>query len=90
MGGAGGGGERMGGAYNQIKKSVSKQAVSPFFLVHQAKHTTHAMTMHDCKMRDGRGTKKERPRIAKENGLSWSGDFFGERTEVLTGQACEI
>ena len=65
-----GGGERMGVLITRSNKSVSKQAVSPFFLVHQAKRTTHAMTMHDCKMRDGRGTKKERPRIAKENGLS--------------------
>ena len=33
--------------------------------------------------------KRETTRKARENGLSRSSDFFGMKTEVLTGQARE-
>ena len=37
-----GGGGRVGGAYNWTKKSVSKRALSLFFLIHQSKCARHA------------------------------------------------
>ena len=36
-----------------------------------------------------RHEKRETTCKARENGLSRSSDFFGVKTEVLTGQACE-
>ena len=36
-----------------------------------------------------RHEKRETTRKARENGLSRSSDFFGVKTEVLTGQARE-
>ena len=39
--------------------------------------------------RQERHKKRESNRKARENGLSWSSDFFVVKTEVLTGEALE-
>ena len=85
-----GGGGRVGGAYNWTKKSVSKRATLSFFLIHQPKYARHANDhAHDWRCETGEAQKRETTREARENGLSPSSDFFGIKTEVLIGQACE-
>ena len=58
-----------------------------FFLVRRAKRPRHANDhARNWRRERERHDKKETTRKARENGLSRSSFFFGEKTEVLTGR----
>ena len=83
-----GGGVLITGLKKVCQNKHSRSLFFSWSINQNAQDTQMTMCMTEDARRE-RHKKRETTRKARENGLSRSSDFFGMKTEVLIGQACE-